>query len=173
MIYAAKSEPDDPGGCRYRTNTPTLGLVKLRSCLNAPTPDEHRPRSRDERQRSAQRVARRGRGRAVLDLMWGCLFDICCLRGRQRSSFLPSRHIHVENGVWNQEYLSMFVSCSKNLIYAAMLEPGDSGHSRYQTNTLSLGLDKLTGNCSAPEPDDHRAGRGRRPSGRCAVCELV
>ena len=56
----------------------------------------------------------------------------------------------------------MFVSCSNNLIYAAMLEPGDSGHSRYQTNTLLLGLDKLTCNYSAPEPDDHRAGRGRR-----------
>ena len=65
----------------------------------------------------------------------------------------------------------MFVSCSKNLIYAAMLEPGDSGHSRYQTNTLSLGLDKLTGNYSAPEPDDHRAGRSRRQrSARRVAC---
>ena len=45
-----KMTSDVPGGSRYRTNTPTLGLVKLRSCLNAPTPDEHRPRSRDERQ---------------------------------------------------------------------------------------------------------------------------
>ena len=36
MIYAAKSEPDDPGGCRYRTNTPTLGLDEFISNFPAP-----------------------------------------------------------------------------------------------------------------------------------------
>ena len=67
--------------------------------------------------------------------------------------------------------LSMFVSCSKNLIYAAMSEPRDSGHCRYQTNTLLFGLDQLTSNSSAPEPDDHRTGRGRRQrSARRVAC---
>ena len=73
----------------------------------APSSDEHRPRSRDERPFGRYAVARRGSAggahrmmvteiscKVLLDLIYGCLFDICCLWGRQRSSSLSSRHIH-------------------------------------------------------------------------------
>ena len=87
-----------PRDSRYRTSTRTLGLEELYSFFQSPSSDVHRPRSRDERQRSARRVARRGSAGCTsddgatkyimsnLDLIWGRLFDICSLRWCQRLS---------------------------------------------------------------------------------------
>ena len=76
-----------PRDSRYRTSTRILGLEELYSFFQSPSSDVHRPRSRDERQRSARRVARRvSVGGAHLDLIWWRLFDICSLRWCQRLS---------------------------------------------------------------------------------------